>query len=587
MVSIVFGVSWNDSKKDRFLVGLLAALLLCSVATPDAARTVSEGATRMISVIVRELPGAGSNPERSVKAAGGTVGRHIKIIDGFVAEVPEASVSALATSPAIHSITPNRKVQMLELVDGFDADVDPGSLQNISKSTKAREFWKAGFNGKGVDIALIDTGLVPVEGLTATGKVINGPDLSFESQSDVLRYHDTNGHGTHLGGIIAGKDGAASDMDDKFKGIAPRSRLINVKVANAVGGTDVSQVLAAIDWVVQNRNKDGMNIRVLNLSFGTDGTQDYRLDPLAYAAEVAWHKGIVVVAAGGNAGFGDTKLNNPAYDPYLIAVGASDNKGTYDTADDTIPGWSSRGDGKRNPDLVAPGKSVVSLRNVNSHIDLTHPEGRVNTRFFRGSGTSQSAAVVSGAAALVIQQRPGITPDQVKALLMQSASPIPNADAQAQGAGGLDLRNAFRLPTPSSVQTWPRATGTGSLDASRGTMKLEYEGVALEGEVDIMGNPWDGAGWSSNSWNGTSWSGGNWNGAGWSGAGWSGAGWSGAGWSGAGWSGAGWSGAGWSGAGWSGAGWSGAGWSGAGWSGAGWSGASWGADYDPTVRVSG
>src|SRR5207249_6242881 len=139
---------------------------------------------------------------------------------------------------------------------------------------------------------------------------------------------------------------------------------------------DVSQVIAAIDWVVQHRTDNGMNIRVLNLSFGTDGTQDYRVDPLAYAAEVAWRKGITVVVAAGNSGYGTAQLNNPAYDPYVIAVGADDTKGTQSTSDDIIPDWSSRGDGTRNPDIVAPGKSIVSLRDTGSQIDLNHPEGR-------------------------------------------------------------------------------------------------------------------------------------------------------------------------------------------------------------------
>src|SRR5439155_27121294 len=126
-------------------------------------------------------------------------------------------------------------------------------------------------------------------------------------------------------------------------GIAPDARIVNVKVAGANGATDVSQVLAGIDWVVQHRNDNGMNIRVLNLSFGTDGVQSYVLDPLAFAAENAWRKGIVVVVAAGNSQFGTNKLNDPAYDPYVIAVGADDPQGTLNVADDTVPAWSARG----------------------------------------------------------------------------------------------------------------------------------------------------------------------------------------------------------------------------------------------------
>jgi serine protease AprX len=116
-----------------------------------------------------------------------------------------------------------------------------------------------------------------------SGKIINGPDLSFESQSDELRYLDTYGHGTHLAGIIAGNDGT----EDGFRGVAPGARVVNVKVANYEGAVDVSQVIAAIDWVVQHRNDNGMNIRVINLAYGTDSTQSPMLDPLSFAVEQA------------------------------------------------------------------------------------------------------------------------------------------------------------------------------------------------------------------------------------------------------------------------------------------------------------
>ncbi len=471
-----------------------------------------------------------------------------------------------------------------------------GSLYDLAKTTGARALWRDGYCGQGVDVALIDTGVVPVNGLTYPGKVINGPDFSFESGFESVRYLDTNGHGTHMAGIISGRDDGVTrtklEDPEAFIGMAPCSRIVNIKVASASGATDVSQVLAAIGWVIQHRNDAsmGLNIKVLNLSFGTDGTQDYKLDPLTYAVERAWQSGVTVVVAAGNQQFGNSSLNNPAYDPYVIAVGANDTKGTHEIDDDEIPSWSARGDNKRNPDLVAPGKSVISLRNPGSYIDENYGStGRFGERFFKGSGTSQAAAAVSGAAALIYSQRPTIKPDEVKALLMTTAKRLKNADATAQGSGMVDLNKAAKASTPQSVQSHPPATGLGSIADSRGSMVLTLpDGTVLNGERDALGGAydpasyvrwmgagWSGAGWSGAGWSGQSWSGAGWSGAGWSGAGWSAAGWSGAGWSGAGWSGAGWSGAGWSGAGWSGAGWSGKSWSGAGWSGAGWSGAGW------------
>ena len=399
------------------------------------------------------------------------------------------------------------------------------------------------------------------------GAVVNGPDLSFESQVPEAQYLDTFGHGTHLAGIINGNGTG-------FRGIAPDARLLSVKVAASNGAADVSQVIAAIDWVVQHRTSNGLNVRVLALAFGTDGTQPYDLDPLAYATEVAWQKGIVVVVSAGNRGNTVTSLNNPAIDPYVIAVGASEPHGTYTTGDDTVAEFTNRGSASRGVDVVAPGRSLVSLRDPGSFVDQHYPEGRVGDRFFRGSGTSQSAAVVAGVAALILEDHPTYRPDDVKWLLRRTAKTLPLADAQSQGAGAIDARKAVEQTIPGGVDTtqrWARSTGTGSLDAARGTYKLTQDGVVLEGEQDIFGTPWDGVSWSGVSWSGVSWSGGTWNGVSWSGVSWSGVSWSGVSWSGVSWSGVSWSGVSWSGGSWNGVSWSGVSWSGVSWSGVSWS----------------
>ena len=566
--------------RDRELRATAAAAVVILLAGLIAAPFASRAAESMVSVIVRALPGHGAEAERAVVTTGGRVQRRIDIIDGVSAVVPSDRVATLQRSPGVTSVTANSRVRLLHAVDGFNAASDAGSISSTTATIKAHDLWRNGITGRGVDVALIDSGVVPVNGLSAPDKVVLGPDLSFESQADNLRYLDTFGHGTHLAGIIAGRDDGLATSSytnhDSFTGVAPDARIVSIKVATATGATDVSQVLAAIDWVVQHRNDNGMNIRVLNLSFGTDGIQDYTLDPLTYAAEVAWRRGIVVVVAAGNSGYGTAKLNNPAYDPYVIAVGADDTRGTPTTDDDVIPEWSSRGDGTRNPDMVAPGKSIASLRNPNATIDVMHPEGRINTRLFRGSGTSQAAAVVSGAAALLLQQRPNLTPDQVKKLLTSTAVPLPSADSGAQGSGLLQLKAAAAAPTPAAVQTWAPATGTGSLEAARGSAHVATpEDVELQGEQDIFGNAWDGSSWSSNALLGSTWSGGAWNGSTWSGSSWSGSSWSGSTWSGSSWSGSSWSGSSWSGSTWSGSSWSGSTWSGSTWSGSSWSGSTW------------
>jgi serine protease AprX len=451
-------------------------------------------------------------------------------------------------------------------------------LDHVAAVVGADRMYARGYTGRGVGVALVDTGVSPVKGLTS-GNVVNGPDLSFESQSD-SRYLDTFGHGTHMAGIIAGNDPRTLLGGDRFQGIAPGARLTSVKVATHDGAVDVSQVVAAIDWVVEHRNDDPRNpIRVLNLSYGTDGTQDYRVDPLTHAVENAWRAGIVVVVAGGNSGTDQPSLNNPAYDPYVLAVGAADTRGTVDASDDLVPEFSSRGNAGRRVDLVAPGRSIASLRDPGAYLDDAYPAARVDSRFFKGSGSSQAAAVVSGAAALLLQSRPGLTPDQVKALLVGSAERMRYADAAGRGAGELDVYRAWRASTPSADQSWAPSTGLGSLEQARGTQHVSDDGVELTGEQHVLG-PFDARRWAPASaafsaWSGGTWAGGDLTGSCWCDTSWSGKSWSGKSWSGKSWSGKSWSGDSWSGKSWSGDSWSGTSWSGTSWTGKSWSGKSW------------
>jgi serine protease AprX len=465
---------------------------------------------------------------------------------------------------------------------GWDdgATTAPTPMSDVVKAVGADRAWGRGYDGSGVTVAVIDSGVAAVDGLTASGKVVNGPDLSFESQSDAYRYLDTFGHGTHMAGIIAGRD---VGTQGSFKGVAPGARIVSLKVATREGAADVSQVIAAIDWVVQHRNDPGLNIRVLNLSYGTDGTQDYLDDPLAMAVESAWRNGIVVVAAGGNDGTQRSSLVNPATDPYVLAVGAVDLAGTVSAGDDQVAPFSSRGSLTRGVDVVAPGVSIASLRDPGSAIDDAHPSAVVDGRFFRGSGTSQAAAVASGAAAVLLDARPDLTPDQVKALLENTATPLASTDLQGQGAGriNVDLATRSLVPSISAVrQVWPQATGTGSLEGARGTNHLAEDGIDLAGEEDVMGMPWNGVAWAPRSASGTAWSGGSWNGADWTSTcfcstSWSGSAWTGKTWTGKTWTGKTWTTGEWAGKTWTGKTWTGKTWTGKTWTGKTWTGKTW------------
>jgi serine protease AprX len=453
--------------------------------------------------------------------------------------------------------------------------VDPGEtdMSDVAAVIGADRMHGRGYTGAGVGVALVDTGVVPVKGLTS-GNVVNGPDLSFESQVDSQRYQDTFGHGTHMAGIIAGND-PATLLGTRFQGIAPGARLTSLKVGTAQGAVDVSQVVAAIDWVVTHRNDDPRNpIRVLNLSYGTDGVQDYRVDPLTHAVENAWRAGIVVVVAAGNSGTDAPRLNDPAYDPYVLAVGASDTEGTVSASDDLVPDFSSRGDAARRVDLVAPGRSIVSLRDPGSEIDDANPTARVDDRFFKGSGTSQAAAVTTGAVALLLQSRPTLRPDQVKALLRSSAEAMPAADAVGRGAGELDVYRAYQAATPITTQTWDRSTGLGSLELARGTQHVGDAGVELTGEQDVLG-PFDARTWAPASAAFTAWSGGTWAGSTWTDGCWCASSWAGKSWAGKSWAGKSWAGKSWADEAWAGKSWAGKSWAGDGWTGSSWLGKSW------------
>jgi serine protease AprX len=491
------------------------------------------------------------------------------------------SAPAQAAAPPILSPPPNSFADSRWGVDGSTT-----SPYLISKTIGALDVHKLlGANGTpvtgtGIGVALIDSGIAPVAGLNDTTRVVNGPDLSFESQDSSTRYKDTFGHGTHMGSIIAANDTTAPlDSANSYSGVAPGAKLISLKVATSDGATDVSQVIAGIDWVVAHRNDPGLNIRVLNLSFGTHSIQSELIDPLSHAVESAWRNGIVVVVSVGNDGAAATSITMPALNPYVIAVGAADTRGTDYTTDDTLATFSSVGSYARHADILAPGTSVIGLRDPGSYIDVNYPTGLVpgdtTGRLFRGSGSSQAAAVTSGAVALLLQKRPTLTPDQVKAVLMATANPLPKVTSYAKGAGELNIKAAVGAPVPSAyTQLWPRSTGTGSLEQARGTAHVTDPdaGVDLTGETDIMGQPWNAAAWAANATSGTAWTGGTWNGSVWTGSAfgtgttsWSGVTWTGTDWTSRSWTSRSWTGAVWDGRSWTSRSWSSQSWCSRGW----------------------
>ncbi|HET6534018.1 MAG TPA: S8 family serine peptidase [Actinoplanes sp.] len=601
----------NASRKYT-ATGLAVLLSLGTVAAPatpaSAGRAMSApagAAGETVALVVRADTAARTAAARAwIQRNGGAVKRDLGVIGGFSATVPAGTVAALQARPGV-SVTADSPLQMktdtwLNQVGATDLEpvIEEAGGDDADHDNPDDGYRRTGvaLTGAGVGVAVIDSGVSPVPALAGPGKVIHGPDLSFESQTPNLHHLDTYGHGTHMAGIIAGQDPADGTGTDRFDGVAPGARIISVKVAAADGATDVSQVIAAIDWVVAHRDDPDLDIRVLNLSFGTDSTQSSMLDPLAFAVEQAWAAGIVVVVSAGNDGTSVTRLTMPAADPDVIAVGAADTRGTDDRSDDVVADFTNRGNAERHVDVLAAGKSIVSLRVPGSYIDTTFPSARLSTerdpaqRFFRGSGTSQAAAVVSGAVALLLQQRPGLTPDQVKAMLMTTADPIADGDPYASGAGQINIGAAARLKTPKDrdvEQLNVTATGLGSLEESRGGTHVydPANDAVLDGEQDIFGKPWNAATWSLASRTRTAWSGGSWNGSVWTGSefdvtgddrmAWAAVPWTGRSWAGVDWAGRSWANAYWNGRSWASDGWAGRSWAGRSWASAVWAGDPW------------
>ena len=257
---------------------------------------------------------------------------------------------------------------------------------------------------------------------------------------------DHYGHGAHVAGIIGGngKLSSGSNAIHTFRGIAPNVNLINLRVLDANGkGTD-SAVIAAIQEAIALKNK--YNIRVINLSLGRPVYESYHLDPLCQAVEQAWKAGIVVVVAAGNDGRNNSAGTNgygtimaPGNDPYVITVGAMKDNSSITRADDTVASYSSKGptsiDHVVKPDLVAPGNRIFSLKASTAQLVNIAPGNAAPVKYYENtgstalsndyfqlSGTSMAAPMVSGAAALLLQKDPSLTPELVKARLMKTAT---------------------------------------------------------------------------------------------------------------------------------------------------------------------
>ncbi|WP_418937021.1 S8 family peptidase [Metabacillus fastidiosus] len=288
---------------------------------------------------------------------------------------------------------------------------------------------QSGLTGKGVTIAVIDTGIYPHPDLQ--GRIKAFKDFVNNRTSP----YDDNGHGTHCAGDAAG-NGALSSR--KYRGPASDAQLVGVKVLDRMGSGYLSNVIAGIDWCIQNKSQ--FNINIMSLSLGSPAVQSAQDDPVVRAAEKAWDQGIVVCAAAGNEGPALGTIASPGISPKIITVGALDDYNTTTPSNFTVAPFSSRGptiDGLVKPDLLTPGVSIISLRSPSSYLDQTNPGARVGSYYFALSGTSMATPICAGVVAQLLQREPALSPNEVKTRLIRACTHM-GQPPNLQGNGYLD-----------------------------------------------------------------------------------------------------------------------------------------------------
>jgi serine protease AprX len=389
-------------------------------------------------VIVRTADGEPA--DGLIRQLGGRPGRYLRTLDGQVALVADRRLHDLAASPRVAAVSLDRPVR--------------GTLERTGAAIGAA-FAREQFDldGRGIGVAIIDSGVTSWHDDLGTDRVAHFVDFV-----DYLPLaYDDYGHGTHVAGIIAG---SGYDSNGARRGIAPGASLVVLKVLDAAGDGFISNVIAALDYAIEQRSR--YNIRVINLSVAAGVYESYETDPLTLAARRAVDAGIVVVTAAGNFGRGARGqalyggITAPGNAPWVLTVGASSHNGTVKRGDDSVAPFSSRGpthiDRATKPDLVAPGVGIESLADNGSLLFDLHPgarlRGTIDTAsppYLALSGTSMAAPVVAGTIALMLQANPALTPNLVKAILQYTAEDHARVNHFAEGAGFLNARGAVQL----------------------------------------------------------------------------------------------------------------------------------------------
>jgi serine protease AprX len=499
----------------------IVAATACGLAFAPAAVASRTVAPRDATHVVQIARGTSlADGARLVRASGGTVLGRIGLIHALAVRARPGQAARLVGQRGIAHLSRNAHVRPQRNV------LDAANLvSTYPYAAQAPQAWNT-TGGLGVGVAVLDTGIAGGlidfnSTVTSRSRVIGAAVVN----PDATTATDTYGHGTHVAGIIAGNGNQRSATDPvygQYVGIAPRANLVSVKISDDAGQATILDAIYGLQFVVDHR--DEYNIRVVNLSFESTDTGSYRTDPLDAAVEAAYFHGILPVAAAGNRGDEAGAVDHaPGNDPFVLSVGAYDDLGTRSSGDDEYATWSSRGqtvDGHAKPEIGAPGVHIVSTVPPDSLYTSLCPSCVVPGGYFRISGTSMAAPVVSGAAALVFAAHPGWTPAEVKATLVASGR-RPNATAPEVNAAAAVNTNTPAAPinpnaAPNELidpatgdidttrSTWTRSTWTEAGEAltagfARSTWTCECSTTA-DGTVDDTRSTWTRSTWTRSTW---------------------------------------------------------------------------------------
>ena len=469
---------------------------------------------------------ARASSERA-NALWGTGGKYA--LDGVAADVTGDELLHLAEQHGIKSITPDTPVKPLANapVELWPQAVNLTALPKEKKSSK-----------KPVAIAVVDTGIDKDRKQDFGGRVVQSVELASLPPNRGSGT-DHSGHGTIVAGIAAGSG--------KYPGAAPNADIVSIGVMNEEGKAIASDVIAAAEWIFENRASH--NIRVVNFSLRSPYPNFSLQDPLNEAVRRLWLTGTVVVAAAGNDGPG-RMLYAPASEPFVITVGAVDLAGTAAAGDDFNAPWTSYGysaEGFAKPELAAPGRRMIGPVSAHSKLAKAFPDRAVKHGYMWMSGTSFAAPVVAGAAAQIIARHPDWSPDQVKGALMLTARPLANASPLSAGVGEIDVAGAAAVKRPPN----PNAALNEFVERDRRVAGGRVFDTEAWAEASWTDASWDSASWTDASWDAASWSHASWTDVSWTDASWNSASWTDASWNSASWTDASWNSASWTDASWS------------------------------------